>query len=520
MIKVFIVEDEPLILRTIKQMIEQTHNSFKVVGEALDGQKALEGIENLKPDVVFTDIKMPIMDGLTLVSRLHEQKSNIITVVLSGYQEFEYARKALQLGVSDYLLKPLSPTSLKSLLNKIYDDIHTKICEQQLETLKKIIFNSLSTLEMESEKLMQLFDFNEYHYMLLCSGSFCTFSCSWITPAKDFWIKNNLQDHIGRHMNGKNSYWILDGEHGNEKIVILGISDNSNVEARNIIIGIHNELNSFDFPITSVAGAIGNDISRVGTLIQRSRITLNKSIRFAKSSLVFDEAKFETQQDEDLNMPDANTEKTLNILIKNFQVERLKQELHKLLDLCEKKSFKQLTLERLIKHLLNLFYISLGSISDSRTVEIDMEINELLSNSTSYRSLYEGITFIIDDLFRTQKLKIESDDSQKALVDKIEQYIKSNFCNQISLQNLSDNFGMVPPYLSRVYKKVKGISPNDYIERLRIEKAKELLMIEPPLVLKDIAETVGFNDRFYLSKVFKSVTGKTPSEFRAEKYQA
>lgn len=178
-------------------------------------------------------------------------------------------------------------------------------------------------------------------------------------------------------------------------------------------------------------------------------------------------------------------------------------------------SYKQLKLERLLKQILGILYNSISVMPENRTVEFDMEINELISNSTSYKILYDGFSSIVDDLFRLKSNIHEDDDNQTLLVEKVEKNLKANFSNQINLQSLSAHFNVTPQYLSRVYRRLKGMSPSDYIIELRIEKAKELLMINPPIVLKEIAEAVGFNDPFYLSKVFKSVTGKSPSEFRA-----
>ena len=126
MIKLVIVDDEPFILRSIKSEIEQLRAGFEVVGTAYDGEEALAIIEMTSPDVVFSDIRMPIMDGLQLIEHLKTQKSNIITVILSGFQEFEYARKALQLGARDYLLKPIKTAELSNTLNTIYKEISGK----------------------------------------------------------------------------------------------------------------------------------------------------------------------------------------------------------------------------------------------------------------------------------------------------------------------------------------------------------------------------------------------------------
>ena len=139
MLKVFVVEDEPFLLRTIKQMIVNSHPGFSVVGEALNGRDALSLIEELRPDILFTDIRMPFMDGLTLIGELKKRGLDPITVILSGYEEFEYAKKAIRLGTFEYLLKPLSYEILEELLTNLYEKWNDKEHRQQTELLQRVI---------------------------------------------------------------------------------------------------------------------------------------------------------------------------------------------------------------------------------------------------------------------------------------------------------------------------------------------------------------------------------------------
>lgn len=118
MIRVIIVEDEPPILRSLKILIEKIHPEFKVVETALDGEKAISKLQLAKFDVIFTDIMMPIIDGFGVLSFIEENNMDIIPVILSGYEEFEYAIKAIRYNVLDYLLKPVSIDSLTSILDK------------------------------------------------------------------------------------------------------------------------------------------------------------------------------------------------------------------------------------------------------------------------------------------------------------------------------------------------------------------------------------------------------------------
>ena len=117
--KVFLVDDEIVIREGIRESFPWDETSYDLVGEAPDGEMALPMIRDTNPDIVITDIKMPFMDGLELCRVLRTQMPWIGIIVLSGYDEFEYARQCIQLGVREYLLKPISSTDLKEALDKI-----------------------------------------------------------------------------------------------------------------------------------------------------------------------------------------------------------------------------------------------------------------------------------------------------------------------------------------------------------------------------------------------------------------
>lgn len=514
MITVMVVEDEPLIMRSIKQMIEQTNPNFRVIGEAYDGEEALQIIGSLNPYVVFTDIKMPVMGGLALVSEMKRRGIRALPVILSGYKEFHYAQEALKLEVVDYILKPVSIEALSSLLSDIFHRHEAEMREAQLNILREMI----QTNEMLSTKytLQHVFpESKEFSHIFLCAGSFSIFPSNIITPPKEFWLKNQLEDIILPHLDPKDPYWILDGKNGNEQVIILGSVENLSSKTKKLSLRIYEDLLAYNFPITLIEGNVIKKIGDMGFYIQQSRILLNKSVLFAKSRIIESTNIHEDSGKED-HIIDTYYEKIQAIIIQNGHIDLYKQEFNKVLALAEQHSFLQMRLEWLLKQWVHLFADRLRYIPKDTLVHIEMEINELISNSFNYKAIYNGMCFIIDELFMLTKSKPQEQDSQKALADRIEQYLKSNYSNTLSLQSLGEIFGLVPPYLSRIYKECKGLSPTDHILQIRIEKAKELLQMEPPLLLKYIAEAIGYDDVFYFSRIFKSVTGRSPSDFRKE----
>ena len=126
MIKVFLVEDEKIIRKSIKNNVKWEENGFEFAGEAPDGEMALPMIEKLHPDIVITDIKMPFMDGLELSDILKKKMPKIQIIILSGYGEFDYAKEAIKIGVTDYLTKPVTGEQLLEALNKVKQKLDKK----------------------------------------------------------------------------------------------------------------------------------------------------------------------------------------------------------------------------------------------------------------------------------------------------------------------------------------------------------------------------------------------------------
>ncbi|SDO34952.1 two-component system, response regulator YesN [Paenibacillus sp. yr247] len=118
--RILLVDDEEMIKLSMRKILTETHPAFVIVGEAMDGQEALEIAEREQPHVIITDISMPVMDGLEFIRAVHEKGWNPKIIILSGYSEFDYARQALRFGVADYILKPMRASAVKELLLEMY----------------------------------------------------------------------------------------------------------------------------------------------------------------------------------------------------------------------------------------------------------------------------------------------------------------------------------------------------------------------------------------------------------------
>lgn len=168
-IKVMIAEDEELLLNSLCRNIQALDDDFTIIGTAQNGKDLLEMVEEYTPDVIFTDIQMPQMNGLQLIKYIDEKYPRIIKVIVSGYDRFEYARTALRFNVMEYMLKPIVKTDLKNILNKIKEELNwdseeeTKV--EKLVTVENII---LEIEEIIKQNYKKEIDFAElaatYHY--------------------------------------------------------------------------------------------------------------------------------------------------------------------------------------------------------------------------------------------------------------------------------------------------------------------------------------------------------------------
>lgn len=139
MYKIIIAEDEPLALRSLKNMIDRHYPDMQVVGEARSGEEALVLIEEKSPDMVFSDIRMPVMDGIELLRQIRARNLDIELVIISGYQDFQFAQSAIRYGVVEYLLKPISLNKINTLMNKLRDTLNEKYQKKQYECFRNLI---------------------------------------------------------------------------------------------------------------------------------------------------------------------------------------------------------------------------------------------------------------------------------------------------------------------------------------------------------------------------------------------
>lgn len=495
MIKVLVAEDEPPIMRANIAIIEAANKDFKVIATANNGKRAIEELEKQKIDVVFTDIKMPIMDGLELVEYIKEKYPNIITVITSGYSDFEYARRGIEFKVQDYILKPVSKVKISTLLENIKSEISKRNHEK-----KKNIF-----LEKNEKVDSELSD-SEWTVILVCAGVLPIYENDMMLPAAAFWDKICLKEIISDIIKEGQEYVILRGSTVAERVIVIESKENESPE---ISEKIFNELRNKGITIT-LSYKTKTKMGKVDKATHKLRENMRKRIILTQSQILrYDELVEST-------MEPKYSKKQVELIGECLRTEestKLKSYILEIFSQMEEGNATQEDMVSFFDMIINYCYFNTELVK-KKINRVKKDLYETIINFIDYESTAEDVAYILSEIIEDKPQLIK----QPKLINEIQEYLKANYKESISNTVLSKKFGFVPSYISRVFKQYNdGISPGEYLSNYRIEKAKKIMQDNPELMVKEIADMVGFNDAYYFSKTFKKKTGMWPTKYYGNK---
>lgn len=508
MYKVVVVEDEPIILENVISKIENTCPLFKVAGKAANGAKALSLVHEIQPDVLFTDIKMPMMDGLELIKLVRKDFPEMPIVILSGYSDFEYAQQAIKLGVRDYLLKPVKAESISDTLASLIE----KLDSFRLTRERNVLTSEITGHSSEAELPYSL-EASDFSLFLICLGNLYNHVN---TPAKlkllnDAWKSVNWNALLTKILNPSRKWWIVDEKAPNQKFVIIS---NSEMEPSAVLPQadiLRNELERH-IPDTSVTICATGQIisfSDIWVTAQDLRLQLERGLILGKSTTITPEKLAVLDR-----LPpawDIQTQNKLVLLFQQGNKKQLKQELLNLFEKWNKAGYPQKHIEKSLHRLINLFQHYTVSMSEAETYHMEYVLNAILESCNSFPEAYQYIWNQLGSMFQSEYTE---NTNTRELVDSIEEYINKFYAQPLSLEDIARNFNFNPAYLTRVFKKYKGETPLKHIIMLRINEAKLLMNRYPDMDVKEIGEIIGYSDQHYFSRIFKNITGMTPSKFK------
>ncbi|MDD3402762.1 MAG: response regulator [Hespellia sp.] len=500
-ITVIVAEDEPIILNNISKKIENSADYITVIGKAPNGLKVLELFKTQVPDILITDIEMPGMNGLELIERVKSLYPAVHIIILSGYNNFEYARAAIQYGVKEYILKPVSQSDLTSSLSKLSETILT---EKQYKD-RNILSMTISGPENDVIP-SQYFEGKNFILSLITIGNLPS---QYVIPQYSndslrLWEQVDFQAYLNSSENLEH-FWLIDETYQLQKFIILH-TDAKELRPEYINLSLYNYLSS------ALAGIPFHLTTSDGTIPYTSIWSTAKQLRqLTKHSITMCSSSCTLLSQERNNVVWTAKEQRIKIDFL-YQINTL----HQLLKYIED-TLTQYIEQQIPQHYADNFLYEVYQILPL-LFSVDKHACQLAMNSTlsalhAYRTatqLCTAITVSIKNLYHNYSPELTAD----SLYDKIRQYIDNNYTQKITSEDLQKRYGYTPSYINRIFKKEGKTSPLQYLTSLRIEHAKELLKQNADI--KSIALAVGYDDARYFSRVFKNETGVIPSVWASE----
>lgn len=521
MYRLLIAEDDSTIRRGLVKVIQEMGLPIEHIQEADNGQSALALCESFRPQIIVTDVRMPLIDGLELIGTIRLEQPDLSFVIISGYNDFEYARKAIQYGVKEYLLKPIEKEELKSALDRIIRQLdaqedanrkrimETKYYAEQIEQYQKNLMwdvmleqNNSAELARKSELLKS---FIPNGPLLLAAGY------GGGNQAKA------LSDILGTAL----PEWrilVCNSTAYRYQFALLCRDTNSPVNKDTIerFCERITAVKYCDWPEYTVALAISTEIYQISATCDICRSLLDTRLVSPASGKVLTEKEqcrtAPSKESSILTLPIRNA-----MDIKDYtKVERIIKDFFT--DLL---STPGCTPDTLIRH-AKIIELSVLAYTAEQYRYYEKQLNQmqniefLLSASQTAKDFVDAIISRI-----TTVAKNARPHDTISPVEQVIQYVERHYAKDITVVYAANLANMNTNYFSTLFKKKTGLSFVAYLQHVRIQRAKELLE-DPSLKIYEIAERIGIQNEKYFMKVFKNAVGKTPSEYKQdnEKYSS
>ncbi|HHV31827.1 MAG TPA: response regulator [Clostridiales bacterium] len=505
MYQVLIAEDEPPIMRYLKKIIETKCENFEVAATAENGQEALKIIRSAHIDLVLTDAKMPFLDGIELISKLKHEFPEILTVVISGYQDFQYVKQAFKSGAQDYLLKPVQPSQMKELLATLAQRLDSIYYQNRQEQLENILLD-----RPLSEQTPMDLDFSDFYISIIRKNALPARFCTKQRVAESFLFANYDAEKL-QQLYQADGVWTIAGRDDNESIVVSGYKTAGNHEFTGVFSDVVQQLGGAHLFYTLVYKDTPIRLEELKENVNRLYQVLDQALIIGKNQIVNVEEHL-SENEKSAILEDALQNK-LEFLASNKSLPQFKQQLVKLFGQWEEEQRPQVWVEKIIRQILHIVEKTAVPVTGENGADLEKMLDEALCYSTSFGELLASIWDIIDQVMTSCQIPASIKKDAESLLDNVDQYIRNNLAQQYSLQKVCDDFGVSQTYLSRLFRRYKNTSFNEYVTNLRISEAKKIMSENPDMMLKDVANVVGYRDQYYFSRVFKTVTGCSPSAY-------
>ncbi|WP_270167304.1 response regulator transcription factor [Paenibacillus sp. SYP-B4298] len=514
---VVIVDDEQFVRKGLVKMMDWEALGFHVIGEADNGEDAFAIIRANKPDLVVTDIRMPAMDGLELIQAVAEDGLDTEFIIISGYNDFRYAQRAIRFGVMDYVLKPVDKEDMTEILNKLRGKLEEKRREQerQRNELGQRQIEALLRGELRGEELARWSapwveaGAEQYVYVLVELSSDQPWEQE--TASDTSQIRSKLQEVFRRTASSPLAPIIYEHRRAYGLIIPDLYWRASHHQLAGYLQEVLHQLNQE--PGWQYRAYTGETI--------HSLEQLRHSYRSAKEAVAY---RFVLHQQLLLQPADIegislvykplqeHTHRQLIEAVEENKPEQIMQSVQRIFAECVEERFSPEAIKTAIVQCVASVIKSIrefeGDDQELRHIEAIIGWHDHNITWTGLRWLFEQFMCeaaeMISGLYRTA--------GQRGIY-KVKSYVDHHFHKNINLKSIAAQFYMNSAYLGQLFKKSYGVYFNEYLLQLRIEEAKKLLK-QGDLRIYEIADRVGFNSADYFVIQFEKLEKMTPTEYR------
>lgn len=534
-IKVFLVEDEVIIRNAVKRSINWEEEGYEFVGEASDGELAYPLILKEKPDILITDIRMPFMDGLELSRLIRAELPDIKIIILSGYDEFQYAKEAIKLGVTDYLLKPISSTKLLDALKQVKQSIlqereekellirYSKDMQENTENKKSKLFDRLTFGEMSMSEAVEegkKFGMN----LSALEYAVCLFKLLMNSDEQEM-LKQMVQAGEALEKEGnkiQNVCMFQRGIFGWAFLVMAEDEEKMQEKMQELCERLKSVMENWKQ--IEYFGAIGKNVDRIRKLKysfrEADKVFASRFTEKANQIISIDDLQVQGEEGDVPVEGFVEVGKSRTVLEK-FLNNGTKEEVA---DFCEayamqleKEHMRSLMVRQYV--VMDICIVILSFCEKiSQKDSLQNEVKELQNASQrigSVRGMKEYLERLLGKAIDLRD-KASGRRYSDIIVAAKEEIEKNYMTEEISLNTVAMRVGMSPSYFSSIFSKEVGQTFVEYLTEVRMTKAKEYLMCSA-MKTSEIGYEVGYRDPHYFSYIFKKTQGCSPKEYRARR---
>lgn len=535
MLKVFLVEDESIVREGLRDTIPWQQWGYQFVGEAGDGEMALPLIQKTRPDVLLTDIKMPFMDGLSLSRVVHQEFPDMKIIIISGHDDFEYARQAIAVGVEQYLLKPITRASLQKVLTELKTKIEAEREQKnyqekyQDETREYEQFSRTNFFVKVFEGRMPVQDiYEEAAKLSLKINASCYNLLMFSLQEKKAGENGGLEtEAFARKREELLHYFVRYPEYlvfrwniNTYGVLMKGSSEQMREMTARCLDNVERICRPAEEDFDWYA-AVGEPVERLSMLAEcYGRVNHLFAYRFLMPAVhIF------TKEVTDNYMPheasgkigDIDSAKVAPELIRDFLQRGSHDEIAEFVD-SWLYSIQEAIKSRLFQNYL-IYHVHFVVMAYVESIGYDKkELLELLGEDQIQEmnlSMEELSPYIQNILEKAMELRDQvSDNQSRKVLKRALEYIEENYTQEtLSLNTVAGEVNVSANYFSAIFSQAMEVTFIEFVTQKRMEKAKKLLShTEKPS--GDIALEVGYKDPHYFSFVFKKTQGCTPREYR------